>query len=118
MFSDSRDRGIHVRPYTGAYIRYAYIDYSHEFIGSALARFERSTFPEHKDTRTVMLRFLKIITPVKCVIPLYDDYIPPPEEGELYRRSRSSAKFLDQAALWSVNVDKPNFKGLQLLWDA
>ena len=64
-----------------------------------------------------MLLFLKIITPVKCVIPLYDDYIPPPEEGVLHRRSRSSAK-LDQTTLWSVNVDKPNLKGLQLLWDA
>ena len=87
-----------------------------------MARFERSTFPEHKDTRTVVLRFLKIMTPVKCVIPLYDDYIPLPEEGKLHRRSRSRLKW-DQAVLWSINIDKPNlnetkYRGLQLLWDA
>jgi len=58
------------------------------FTGSALARFERSTLPEHKGTRTIVLRFLKIITPVKCVIPLdvHDDYMYYPKEGELHRR--------------------------------
>jgi hypothetical protein len=50
-----------------------------EFVGSALVRFERSTFPDQIGTRTVVLRFLKIITPVKCVIPLYDGKIAPPE---------------------------------------
>ena len=56
--------------------------YSNKFVlGSALARFERSTFPEHKGTRTVVLRFLKIILPLKCVIPLYDGYVVPSKEG-------------------------------------
>jgi hypothetical protein len=52
---------------------FSYIDYSHEFVGSALARFKRSTLPEHKGARTVVFRFLKIITPVKVVFPHYDD---------------------------------------------
>jgi hypothetical protein len=94
--------------------RYFYIDHSHEFLGSALARFERSTLPDHKGTRTVVLRFLKIITPVKCVLPLYDGYICCPEEGELYRKYTESA-------VWSVNIDKSEgglLRGFQLLWDA
>jgi hypothetical protein len=41
-------------------------DYSHEFVGSALVRFKRSTLPENEGTRTSLLRFLKMITPVKC----------------------------------------------------
>ena len=96
--------------------RYSYIDYSHEFVGSALARFERSTLPEHEGTRTVVLRFLKIITPVKCVIPLYDGPICWPKEGELHRKV-----ILGQPVPWSVNIDKNKSvmrQGLQLLWDA
>ena len=89
------------------------------FEGSALARFERSTFPEHKGTRTVVLRFLKIIKPVKCLIPFYDGYIVQPEEGELYRRLHPFKT--DQ--LWSANIDEKGrqkfiVQGLQLLWDA
>jgi hypothetical protein len=98
--------------------RYSYIDYSHESVGSALARFERSTLPEHEDARIVVLRFLKIITPVKCVIPDYDGHLCCPKEGELYQRisiSRALPK------VWSVNIDKPTggplARGLQLLWD-
>ena len=98
--------------------RYSYIDYFHEFLGSALARWERSTLPDHIGTRTVLLRFLKIITPVKCVIPQYDGHIRCPKEGELYRKSGTQK-------VWSVNIDKsirigPDsiVPGLKLLWDA
>ena len=71
-----------------------------------------------------MLRFLKIITPVECVIPHYDDdgYIRCPMEGELYQRP--GRKSLDK--VWSVNIDSslatkgPHSMGLglQFLWDA
>jgi hypothetical protein len=47
----------------------AYIDYFYDFVGSALARFELSTLPDHEGTRTIVLRFLKIITPVKVSFP-------------------------------------------------
>lgn len=82
-----------------------------------MARFERSTLSEHKETRTVVLRFLKIISPVQCVIPNYDGNIMPPEEGELHRRFRRKAG-VDQL-VWSVNIDKKSLmaRGLQLLWD-
>ena len=83
------------------------------FVGSALFRFERSTLPDNKGTRTVVLRFLKIITPVKCLIPHYDGNIVRPEEGELHRKTVSK--------VWSVNIDeKESFiaQSFQLLWDA
>ena len=70
-----------------------------------MARFERSILPEHKGTRAVVLRFLKIITPVKCVIPLYKGNIVQPEEGELRRFPRFRRNPIDQRA-WSINIDK------------
>jgi hypothetical protein len=89
-----------------------------EFVGSALARFERSTLPDHIGTRTVVLRFLKIITPVKCVIPLYHGNIVPPEEGELHRRF---PQWKTNQLVKSFNIDKKEsrlMKCFQLLWDA
>ena len=98
-FSDYRKMYMS-KPYTGAYTNHHLSKlHSHEFVGSALARFERSTLSDHKGTRTVVLRFLKMITPVKCVLPLYDGYICCPEEGELYRKFTNSA-------VWSVKIDK------------
>ena len=96
---------------------FSYTEYSHEFIGSILARFERSSLPEHEGTRTVVLRFLTIITPVKCIIPLYDGYMCYPKAGELYQKlgHRACPK------LWSVNIDKSKgtiVPALRLLWDA
>jgi hypothetical protein len=86
-----------------------------------LARFERSTLRCHKGTRTLVLRYLKIITPVKCVIPLYDGYIVQPEEGGLHRRRiQKTVDELDRQ-VWGVNVEEPKSlmaKNLRLLWDA
>ena len=67
-----------------------------------------------------MLRFIKIITPVKCVIPLYDGYIVPPEEGMLHRRYNRKANVELDKLVWSVDIDKRRSlleRGLQLLWD-
>ena len=91
-----------------------------EFVGSAWVRFERSTHPDHKGTRTVVLRFLKIITPVNCLIPLYNGYIVRPEEGELHRRCY---RYKTDHQVWGVNIDEERKKrnmvqGLRLLWDA
>ena len=87
-----------------------------------MARFERSTLPEHEGTRTIVLRIIKIITPVKCVIPLYDGYLSCPEEGALFQRSYYK-KIKDKINLWSIDIDKSSEskvskRGLQLLWDA
>ena len=82
-----------------------------------MVRFERSTLPEHNGTRSVVLRFLKIIRPVECVMPSYDGYIAKPKEGELHRRSRMHT-VKTYPPVWSVNIDKKKvMRGLQLLWD-
>ena len=65
-----------------------------------------------------MLRFLKILTPVKCVIPFYDGFIVPPKEGELHRRTWVTIDRL-KPPVWSANVDKGvSWRGLKLLWDS
>jgi hypothetical protein len=86
-----------------------------------LARFECSTLRRHKGTRTLVLRYLKIITPVKCLMPLYDGYIVQPEEGELHRGSPKNSTDEMGRLVWSVNIDKPGSRmaqSLRLLWDA
>ena len=88
-----------------------------ESVGRALVRFERSTHPDHKGTRTVVLRFLKIITPIRCVVPDYDGKLVLPKEGELYQRY---PKYPRNAAvnLWSLNIDKSVMgRDFKLLWD-
>jgi hypothetical protein len=68
-----------------------------------------------------VLRYLKIITPVKCVIPLYDGCIVPPNEGELQRKFAVKSTVELDRLVWSINVDKPKSRtaqGLRLLWDA
>jgi hypothetical protein len=77
VFSDHRTKHHHRRPYTGALYKSSSLDTPVLIIpiGSALARFERSTLPEHKGTRTIVLRFLKIITPVKCIRKKRNTYV-------------------------------------------
>ena len=86
-----------------------------------MARFERSTLPDHYGARNAVLRFLKLITPVKCAIPHYDGHICCPKEGELYQRTGGKAG----QKVWSVNIDEARgprtgktVPGLKLLWDA
>lgn len=50
-------------------------------IGSAVARLELSTLPEHIGTNMILTRILKILQPVECVHPGYDGYRIQPEEG-------------------------------------
>ena len=117
LFKETRDSARLV-PYTGESpsLDFPKLKILNEFVGSALVRFERSTFPDHKGTRTVVLRFLKIITPVKCL--LHDSKIVQPEEGKLHRKY-SCGKTVP--LVWSVNIDKKKgfmAQGLQSLWDA
>ena len=120
-FTERRDQTERT-PYIGAYTNDHFILFlgSNEYVGSALARFERSTLPDHEGTRTIVLRYLKIISPVKCVIPFYDGFIARPKEGELFRKCgrRGGLVGLDPP-VWGVNIDKKNtmMRGFQLLWD-
>ena len=90
-----------------------------------MARFERSTLPDDKGTRNVVPRFLKIMTPVKCVIAPLRWFIVAPKEGELYRRTTQlyhwkSSNVIGEfnPPVWIANIDKRvSMRGLQLLWD-
>jgi hypothetical protein len=68
-----------------------------------------------------VLRYLKIITPVECVIPLYDGRIMPPKDGELHRSLPVESTVELDRLVWSVNVDNPGCpatRSFRLLWDA
>ena len=122
VFFDARKDCL-VSPYTGAYtilsillhLLFSWI------LGSVLAWIEGSTLPVHKGTRNVVLRLLKIITPVKCVIPCYDDHVCFPKEGELHKK-----RVFAQPHPWTINIDKPsvmtralfNYFGINSLFNA
>jgi hypothetical protein len=68
-----------------------------------------------------VLRYLKIITPVKSVIPLYDGGIVKPGEGELHRIFPIKTTVELDRLVWSFNIDKsksPMAQSFRLLWDA
>ncbi|KIM74149.1 hypothetical protein PILCRDRAFT_826517 [Piloderma croceum F 1598] len=69
--------------------------------GTALCRFERSS----QRSRTIVMRVVRITSPVRCVIPNYNGYVPMPVEGELVRRGGGR--------IWSHNMANPYFKGLR-----
>jgi hypothetical protein len=80
--------------------------------GSALCCFERSDLPQHKGTRTAVIRIVKIISPVTYRDPNYNGPIPLPIEGELvqyYFRGRGPQPR-------SYNVDSKLYMGLQTLF--
>ncbi|KAF9461530.1 hypothetical protein BDZ94DRAFT_1323305 [Collybia nuda] len=57
--------------------------YPAPYKGSAVARFELSTLPEHAGANRVVIRIVKLLQPVELLIPDYDGYIEQPEEGSL-----------------------------------
>ncbi|KDQ57779.1 hypothetical protein JAAARDRAFT_275339 [Jaapia argillacea MUCL 33604] len=81
--------------------------------GTGMVRFELSESPRHKTQRkTVVVRVLKIIDPVKPAAG-YDGYIPAPVEGQLLMRRRNVP--------WSMHVDErtPNRRAaMRFLVDA
>ncbi|TFK46230.1 hypothetical protein OE88DRAFT_1812065 [Heliocybe sulcata] len=92
------------------------VDYT-PFAGRALVQFERSTLPEHKGTRTVVLRILKVMTKSDGS----DDasWTPEPQEDGLDMTGM-------QEHCSSVDVDKPqpgsgllpsSAKALRILFD-
>ncbi|GLB38770.1 hypothetical protein LshimejAT787_0506350 [Lyophyllum shimeji] len=91
VFSDTRGSSV-AQPYSGR----------------ILARFERSTLPQHAGTRSVVLRVLKILDPIKSTIPGYDMYLPRPQEGALLLRPRGR--------VFSANLDdsRSSFRDLNL----
>ncbi|TFK46207.1 hypothetical protein OE88DRAFT_1739662 [Heliocybe sulcata] len=76
------------------------------FAGRALVQFEHSTLPEHKGTRTVVLRFVKIIELTKTkgfdVIEM-----PEPKDGGLLMHRKNRRHWTP----WLVDVDRPQQRG-------
>lgn len=88
------------------------------YTGLVLAQFEPSLLPQHKDTRTVVIRILHELTTVRCILPSYDQYIQHPKPGQLYTRH-----FHGKLRPWSVDIDNPEkgkstAAGLKLLWES
>ncbi|KAJ7110622.1 hypothetical protein C8R44DRAFT_800346 [Mycena epipterygia] len=83
--------------------------------GSAHARFEPSTRPEHAGCRVVHLRILKIVEPVAFTMEGYAGRVVKPKEGELLTVSvRGSVP-----EPWAYDIDLKTKHGaaLRALWD-
>ncbi|TFK52965.1 hypothetical protein OE88DRAFT_1656677 [Heliocybe sulcata] len=72
------------------------------FTGRALVQFERSTLPQHKGTRTVVLRIVKLIHLTKS--EGFDaSRMPEPKDGDLLMTRSVGRHWIP----WSVDVDRP-----------
>ncbi|KAJ7278362.1 hypothetical protein C8J57DRAFT_1306738 [Mycena rebaudengoi] len=80
------------------------------FTGSGVARFERSTLPEHVGKRVLLLRILKILEPVTCTIQGYAGRVGWPKEGELLTVSFRNGS----PRPWSYDVDRDTRTGIAL----
>ncbi|KAJ7110574.1 hypothetical protein C8R44DRAFT_883708 [Mycena epipterygia] len=82
--------------------------------GSALARFEASTRPEHTGRRVVHLRIVKITQPVECTMENYTGRVLKPEEGELFVVS----SYNRAPEPWAYDVDAKGTcaAALRVLW--
>ncbi|KIM86972.1 hypothetical protein PILCRDRAFT_815423 [Piloderma croceum F 1598] len=82
------------------------------YSGSALCCFERSNLPQHKGTRTAVIRIVKIISPVTCLYPNYYGPITLPVEGELVHRIYRHGGLQPV----SFKADSTKTMGLQMLF--
>ncbi|KAG5642201.1 hypothetical protein DXG03_003417 [Asterophora parasitica] len=88
------------------------------YAGRLLLRFERSPLPEHVRAASrppvLVLRVLKVLSPIEILIPGYDMHKLPPIEGELlWTTSNSRARH----RVLAIDMEKPilRYKDLRLL---
>ncbi|KAJ7452845.1 hypothetical protein FB451DRAFT_1282235 [Mycena latifolia] len=85
--------------------------------GSAVARFEPSTRPEHTGLRVLHLRILKIVKPVTTNVDLqtYSGHPFRPEEGQLFMLRSWDGR----PQPWAYDIDKGSraAAALRVLWD-
>jgi len=62
------------------------------YTGVAQVRFELSTLPEHKDLPTLVLRLLKVLSPLQPAVENPESLFPMPKEGELFQRFTRSGR--------------------------
>ncbi|TFK49316.1 hypothetical protein OE88DRAFT_410255 [Heliocybe sulcata] len=111
----SEGSGLHTSQQTGKRDFLEGVDHT-PFTGRALVQFERSTLPEHKGTRTVVLRILRVMT--KPDSSDEASWMPEPQEDSLDMTE------IHQHS-WSWNVDQPQYsrslgplaKALRILFD-
>lgn len=82
--------------------------------GSAHCCFERSNLPDHRGTRTLVMRILKITTPVISLLSNYTGGVPKPVEGELVMKRATLRN--SRVEFWSIDVDKLNLPALHDLY--
>ncbi|KAJ7458587.1 hypothetical protein FB451DRAFT_1046772, partial [Mycena latifolia] len=94
--------------------------YYFPWTGSALARFEASTHPQHAGRRVLHMRIVKIVEPVACTVDAasYGGRILRPEEGELVTACFRGGP----PAPWTHDIDDPQpnsplSTALRALWD-
>lgn len=71
--------------------------------GSVSVRFELSDLPEHAGTPTLVIRVLKLLEPVKHLIPGYDGSVMVPEEGALVSRTMGVKGSKKRASSWRLD---------------
>ncbi|TFK46202.1 hypothetical protein OE88DRAFT_1739659 [Heliocybe sulcata] len=81
--------------------------YYRPYTGRALVQFERSTLPEHKGTRTVVLRIVKVIELTKSEGSNDAYNMLEPKEGGLVMTRTVGRHWTP----WSVDVDRPQPSG-------
>jgi hypothetical protein len=110
MFSD-RSKPKTIIPYHGKrrlLFTRGFVTYPLAPTGSALCCFERSSLPAHRESRTIVMRIVRMTSPVRFSIPGYKGYRPIPKEGELVMTR------IDVP--WSLDVDKSIHTALQGLF--
>lgn len=73
------------------------------YAGKMVCRFERSTLEEHASRWILFIRVLKIIEPVRCLVPDYDGYMEEPKEGALISRHGTAVSIdLENSDAWKA----------------
>lgn len=68
-----------------------------------MCRFEKSLEPLCGGIDTVVLRIVKVTTPITCSIPGYDNHLPIPQEGALVMH-RGAGRFLSGLKTWRLSL--------------
>ena len=100
------DLQLNQHPFTGIFIFIEYknkLIYFYIYLGTVLARFEKSTLPEHMHRRAVVLRILDILSPINCVILDYDFNVQMPEAGQLNAKRKLSGRY-GRYHPWSLDI--------------
>ncbi|KZP07561.1 hypothetical protein FIBSPDRAFT_939459 [Athelia psychrophila] len=83
---------------------------AYPFSGSTLCRFEKSPVPLSDGTDTLVLRVVKLVTPVTCTIEDYDGYLAAPKEGGLVEVRKQNGR---TSKLWTLSAKLAKDEAIQ-----